>query len=111
MHSTSRLLAVFGIAIAVLMPGKPAVAQYDCTAARQLYEQAHQAQAAQQYQYVLQLLEAVRSSVPRYCRLESDGDLDRYEANLRNLIAQQGMGGGARPCRPAQTGPTSYSCL
>lgn len=86
------------------------VAQLDCSAGRHLYNEAHRATASNQHEYALQLLHAVRSSVPRNCRLESDEELDRYEINLRNLIAQQGAGRMPSPCRPIQTGPTSYSC-
>jgi len=100
----------FGIALTILLTSNPATAQSGCAMARQLYDQAHEAQAAQRYEQVIQLFQTVRSSVPRQCRLESDADLDRYEANLRGLIAQRGSG-GMRPCRPVQTGPTSYSCL
>lgn len=86
------------------------VAQQDCSASKHLYNEAHQATASNQHEYALQLLQAIRSSVPRQCRLESDAELDRYEVNLRNLIAQQGAGKMPVPCRPVQTGPTSYSC-
>ena len=84
--------------------------QTDCTAARQLYDKAHQAQASKQFQYALQLLQAVRSEVPHRCRLETDEQLKQYEVNLKELIAQQKRRTGLTPCKPVRTGPTSYSC-
>lgn len=85
-------------------------AQLDCTAARASYDQAHQATAANKYEDAIQILERLRSSTPRQCRLESDEGIDRYITNLRSLIAQQRAGGMPVACQPVQTGPTSYSC-
>ncbi len=87
-------------------------AQSDCSGARRLYDQAHEATAARppRYEAALQLLEQIKTSMPRICRLETDEKLAVYEANLRTLLAKQQAGGPPTPCQPLQTGPTSYSC-
>jgi hypothetical protein len=84
--------------------------QLNCSMAKRLYDQAHEATCLQEFERALGVLQQVRSSVPRQCRLESDEVMGRYEANIRTLIAQQRAGGPPTPCRPIQTGPTSYSC-
>ena len=63
-----------------------------------------------EYERALRLVEQVRTSVPRQCRLEPDEKLAQYETNIRSLIAQQRAAGPPTPCRPIQTGPLSYSC-
>ena len=87
-----------------------AMAQMGCANGRSLYDQAREASVAKRYQEALELIGEVKSTVPRQCRLESDDALTSYEENLRALLAQQEAGGGARPCVPVQTGPTTYAC-
>jgi hypothetical protein len=86
------------------------VAQLDCSLAKRLYDQAHEATCMHEYERALPLLEQVKSAVPRQCRLESDEVLEMYKANIRGLIAERQAGGPPTPCRPVRTGPTSYSC-
>ena len=89
--------------------GPMMVAQLDCGEGQRLYEQAHEATSANEFERALLILEQLKSSVPRQCR-ESDEILDGYEANIRSKIVQQRAAGPQRPCRPVQTGPTSYIC-
>lgn len=86
------------------------VAQLNCDAARQLYTQAHVAACLHQFDQAITILEQVRFSAPRNCRMETDEQLNEYESNLRNLLASTQAGGAPQRCVPIRTGPTSYSC-
>lgn len=86
------------------------VAQLNCDGTRGLYTQAHVAACLHEFDRAVLILDQLRSSAPRACRLETDGQLDAYEANLRSLIANARAGGPPQRCVPIQTGPTSYSC-
>lgn len=115
-HHMLRRYLFIGVAVGYVLCAMKAgaseltrLAQLNCAQAQALYDQAHQASAAQKYEDAIRILEQVRTSIPRHCRLESDEGIDRYISNLRSLIAQQQAGGMPR-CQPVQTGPTSYSC-
>jgi hypothetical protein len=86
------------------------VAQLSCDAVRQLYTQAHVAACLHQFDQAITILEQVRSSAPRNCRMETDEQLNEYESNLRILLANAQAGGAPQRCAPIRTGPTSYSC-
>jgi hypothetical protein len=86
------------------------LAQFNCDMTRRLYTKAHVAACLHEFDQAIAILEQLRSSAPPPCRMESDQELDAYESNLRNLVANQSAGGAPRPCVPIRTGPTSYSC-
>ncbi len=105
------------ISLIAAMPLSPAFsadnnvfAQLDCGVAKRLYRQAHEFTCLQQFEEAIVVLEGVRASVPRGCRMESDSMLALYISNIRSLIAQKHAGGPPTPCRPIQTGPLSYTC-
>lgn len=106
----SRALFIVWIFFVSAFSLSQAKAQLDCGPARRLYDQVHEASCMDEFEHALRLLQQVRSSVPRQCRLEPDEKLAEYEGNIRSLIAQQGTSGPPTPCRPLQTGPFSYSC-
>ena len=105
------LMAIFVSALALspaVAEQRMIVAQLNCDMAGRLSAQARQAACLHEYERALDLMRQVKSA-PRQCR-EPDERLDSYIVNISRLVALQQAGGPPTPCRPIQTGSTSYAC-